>query len=172
MRNARVSITLRRATLADVPLLEKWDDEPDVAFSTGAELEPDDWVWSKEVVRDVTWQEILIAEENARPIGVVQICDPHVEPTHYWGEIEPNLRAIDIWLGDPSDRNRGLGARVMKLAIDRCFAPPEVTAIVIDPLVANVRAIRFYERMGFRFIGERHFGPDHCHVMRLERLRR
>lgn len=169
MRNARVSITLRKATLEDVPLIEKWDDEPDVVFCTGAELEPDDWVWSREVVRDVTWQEILIAEENGRPIGVVQICDPHVEPTHYWGEIEPNLRAIDIWLGDAADRGRGLGAQVMKLAIDRCFAPPEVTAIVIDPLVANVRAIKFYERMGFVFIGERWFGPDHCHVMRLER---
>jgi aminoglycoside 6'-N-acetyltransferase len=42
---------------------------------------------------------------------------------------------------------------------------------VIDPLASNVRAIRFYERLGFRAIERRMFGADDCLVMRLERVR-
>jgi aminoglycoside 6'-N-acetyltransferase len=44
-------------------------------------------------------------------------------------------------------------------------------AIVIDPLASNVRAIRFYERLGFKPVERRRFGEDDCLVMRLERPR-
>jgi aminoglycoside 6'-N-acetyltransferase len=44
-----------------------------------------------------------------------------------------------------------------------------VTAVLIDPLAGNTRARRFYERQGFRFVGERTFGGDNCAVYRLER---
>jgi aminoglycoside 6'-N-acetyltransferase len=57
----------------------------------------------------------------------------------------------------------------MRLAIARCFAPPEVTAILIDPLASNTRARHFYERLGFVAVGPRRFGTDDCVVYRLER---
>ena len=99
----------------------------------------------------------------------MQIIDPELEESHYWGEIEPNLRAIDIWIGDASDLGRGHGTEMMRLAIERCFAPPEVSAILIDPLVSNADAHRFYERLGFRRIERRMFEDDDCYVSRLER---
>ncbi len=55
------------------------------------------------------------------------------------------------------------------MAIERCFAEPSVTAIILDPLVGNVRARRFYERLGFRHVEDRWFGADHCAVHRLPR---
>lgn len=58
----------------------------------------------------------------------------------------------------------------MRIVIERCFADPRVKAILIDPLVANTRAHRFYERFGFRKIGRRVFvGVDDCFVYRLDR---
>jgi aminoglycoside 6'-N-acetyltransferase len=65
--------------------------------------------------RDV-W-EYWIAEIDGRPIGAMQLCDPHREPTHYWGEIEPNLRALDIWIGEPDARGKGYGEMMMRLEI-------------------------------------------------------
>ena len=38
---------------------------------------------------------------------------------------------------------------MMRLAHERCFADPTVTAIVIDPLASNTRAIAFYHRLGY-----------------------
>jgi aminoglycoside 6'-N-acetyltransferase len=93
--------------------------------------------------------------------------DPAREETHYWGDCEENLRAIDLWIGEAGDLGKGYGTQMMRLAIERCFADPKVTAILIDPLESNVRARRFYERLGFVALGPRRFGTDDCVVYRL-----
>lgn len=166
-------IKLRPATPADVPVLERWDHEPDVISATSDD--PDmpkafgDLYWPDELAMQSAVYEYFIAELEGRPIGAMQIIDPHLEPTHYWGEIAPNLRAIDIWIGDAADRGKGYGAQMMRLALQRCFADPAVTGIVIDPLASNVRAHRFYQRLGFRPVGRRTFGEDDCLVHELTR---
>ena len=100
----------------------------------------------------------------------MQIIDPYLEPTHYWGDVSPNLRAIDIWIGAPADRGNGNGAEMMRQAIDLCFADPTVTAIIIDPLASNTRAHKFYRRLGFTAVGRRLFnGEDDCLVHELTR---
>jgi aminoglycoside 6'-N-acetyltransferase len=158
-------IALRPATLADLPLLRAWDEQPHVI-----ESDPnDDWRWEVELRRDPAWREQLIAEVDGRPVGFVQVIDPAREDSHYWGEVPDGLRAVDIWIGDAADLGRGYGTRIMELALARCFAEPTVTGILIDPLASNTRAHRFYERLGFRFVERRRFGQDDCLVYRLER---
>ena len=158
-------VTLRPATLGDLELLRHWDEQP----HTVASDPDDDWGWETELARNPPWREQLIAEVDGRPVGFLQIIDPAEEDSHYWGDAPPNLRAIDIWIGEASDLNRGYGTAMMRLAIARCFAAPEVTAILIDPLASNTAAHRFYERLGFRFVERRRFGEDDCFVYRLER---
>lgn len=79
------------------------------------------------------------------------------------------LRAIGIWIGESGDLGRGFGTEMMRQALARCFAAPEVTAVLIDPLASNTRAHVFYERFGFRFVERRWFGDDDCFVYRLDR---
>lgn len=159
------AIRFRPATLQDIDLLERWDEQPHVI-----ESDPnDDWEWTKELGLNPDWREQLIAEVDGRAIGFVQIIDPRQEETHYWGDCEANLRALDIWIGGEEDLGKGYGTRMMTQAIERCFANPNVTAILIDPLESNVDARRFYERIGFEEVGPRRFGEDDCMVYRLER---
>lgn len=157
---------LRRATLEDLPVLCHWDTQPHVIAATG---DDDTFDWEDELPREVDWREFLIGEVDGRPVGFIQIIDAAREETHYWGDAEPNLRAIDIWIGDAGDLGRGYGTAMMRLAIERCFAEPAVTAILIDPLARNTRAHRFYERLGFRPLERRTFGTDDCLVYRLTR---
>ncbi len=158
-------ITFRDATLADLPMLQHWDQQPHVIAS-----DPDDeWEWEKELPMQVVWREQLVTELGGEPIGFVQIIDPHEEETHYWGQVEPNLRAIDIWIGEAHNLNKGYGTQMMELAIERCLAPPEVTKILIDPLATNTKAHRFYERLGFKFVEERSFDGTACYVYELPR---
>jgi aminoglycoside 6'-N-acetyltransferase len=164
-----MSISLRPATIHDLPLLKYWDKKPHVMFSTGADAYVED-DWMEEQLRNPSkfvW--IYIAELDGRPIGVVQLCDPANEETHYWCEIEQGLRAIDIWIGEESDLGKGYGTTMMNLAIDKCFETPAVMSITIDPLVINTRAIKFYEKMDFKFLENRYFGEDHCAVYKLNR---
>lgn len=158
-------IQLRPATIADLALLQYWDEQPHVV-----ESDPnDDWEWEIELLRSPDWREQLIAELNGRPIGFVQIIDPAREETRYWGDVPDNLRAIDIWIGAAEDTGKGYGSDMMRLALGRCFADPAVEAVLIDPLASNTAAHRFYERLGFRFVERRQFGEDDTFVYRLER---
>jgi aminoglycoside 6'-N-acetyltransferase len=159
-------LSVRSATPADLSLLRAWDRQPHVIAATGAD---GDFGWEVELPRNVPWRELLIAEDAGRPIGMLQIIDPAEEETHYWGEIAPNLRAIDIWIGEEGDLGRGYGTQMMRLALTRCFTDPAVTAVLVDPLAANVRALPFYERLGFRRVERRMFGEDDCLVLRLVR---
>jgi len=159
------TITLRTAQTFDLEILERWEQEPHV-MASGIE---EGWNWAEELFRNPDWREQLIAEVDGRPVGVVQIIDPLLEETHYWGDCEPNLRAIDIWIGESDALGKGFGTGMMRLAIERCFAIPQVTAILIDPLESNIRAHRFYERLGFRFVEQRLFDEDACLVYRLDR---
>jgi aminoglycoside 6'-N-acetyltransferase len=159
-------INLRPATPADLDLLRDWDEQPHIVESDSN----DDWGWEIELARTPDWREQLIAEIDDRPIGFIQIIDPAQEDSHYWGDIAPNLRAIDIWIGEAADLGKGYGTQMMQLAIARCFADPFVTAILIDPLANNTRAHRFYERFGFQYVESRRFGNDDCYVYRLNRV--
>jgi aminoglycoside 6'-N-acetyltransferase len=166
-------LVLRPATLADVPTLEAWDREPHVVAATtdrpDAEIAFGDHDWRAELSMQSDVYRYFIAELDGRPIGAMLTIDPHLEPTHYWGAIEPGLRALDIWIGRAEHLGRGHGREMMRLAIDACFADPSVTAVVIDPLASNTRAHRFYQRLGFEPVGRQLFGEDDCLVHRLER---
>lgn len=158
-------IKLRPATSTDLTLLRHWDEQPHVVASDPN----DDWHWEVELERTPDWREQLIAELDGRAIGFIQIIDPAREESHYWGDIVANFRAIDIWIGEATDLGKGYGTTMMKLALAQCFADPTVLAILVDPLVDNIRVHRFYERLGFQWVERRQLGDDDCFVYRLNR---
>jgi aminoglycoside 6'-N-acetyltransferase len=158
---------LRLATPDVVELLRRWDAQPHVRAASPN----DDWAWEVELERSPDWREQLIAELGGRPVGFIQIIDPALEENRYWRDSPSGLRAVDIWIGEEADLGRGYGTEMMRLALARCFKNPTVSAVLIDPLASNVRAQRFYQRLGFQFIERRRFGEDDCFVYRLERSR-
>ncbi len=160
-----IEIEFRKAEPADLDLLRHWDQQQHV-FSSDPN---DDWNWETELQRDPPWREQWIAEHQGRPVGFLQIIDPALEESHYWGDVPYGLRAIDIWLGDPADMGKGFGTQIMKKTITRCFEDPQVQAILLDPLESNTRAHLFYEKLGFLVIRRQRFGEDDCLVYRLDR---
>ncbi|MEM9571015.1 MAG: GNAT family N-acetyltransferase [Pseudomonadota bacterium] len=167
-------VQLRPATPADVPHLERWDREPHVIAATSddpnADVAFEDAEWIEELGNDDPASAYFIAELDGRPIGAMQIIDPALERTHYWGEdCPPNLRAMDIWIGEKDCLNKGYGTQMMTLAVNQAFANANVKAIIVDPLNSNTDAHRFYQRMGFRPLERRLFEDDDCLVHRLDR---
>ncbi len=82
----------------------------------------------------------------------------------YSEENEPDYRhaGIDIALGSPW-QGRGIGPDAIRALARHLFEERGHHRLTIDPATANVRAIRAYERVGFRRVGvmrayER--GPD------------
>jgi aminoglycoside 6'-N-acetyltransferase len=81
-------IRLRPATPADQALLERWDEAPHVRANAGDDGGFD---WKAELPRSPPWRAFLIALESDRPIGFIQIIDPELEESHYWGAIGPAI---------------------------------------------------------------------------------
>jgi aminoglycoside 6'-N-acetyltransferase len=159
------SVTLRAARREDVALLRRWDEAPHIVASDPN----DDWQWEIELGRDVDWREQWIAEVGGAPIGFLEIIDPEREEGRYWGDVPAGLRAIDIWIGEAAELNKGYGTQMMRFGLARCFSNEEVDAVLVDPLANNLRARKFYERLGFQWIERRQFGEDDCMVYRLTR---
>jgi aminoglycoside 6'-N-acetyltransferase len=76
-------------SLVDVPLLDLWDRQPHVMAATSDD--PDrpkafgDTCWPDELALVGPDCQYLVAELSGRPIGAMQIIDPHTEATRYWG---------------------------------------------------------------------------------------
>ena len=158
-------IRLRNATIEDISIIKYWDNQQHVIDSDP----DDDWNWEHELLRTPEWREQLIAELDGRPIGFVQIINPAREDSRYWGDISEGFRAIDIWIGSENDLGKGYGTEIMQQSLARCFSEPEVKNVLIDPLSSNVRAIKFYERLGFKHMEDRQFGDSDCKVYSISR---
>lgn len=159
----------------------------------GGDPDSNDWNWRYELSRgEVPWRHQLIAEvvpagegasscandEGDEAIAttktkrIIQIIDPAEEESHYWGDCPPNLRALDIWIGEEDCLGKGYGTTMMEQALSSYgFGKDDlvVEAVLVDPMATNLAAHRFYQRMGFKPIGLRWFGPDECLVHRLDR---
>lgn len=165
-----MTITLRPATHNDLALLEYWNKMPHVIFASGGDSdEEDDWL-EDQLKNPSKFVWIYIAMLDERPIGVIQIVDPANEETHYWGEMKQGLRALDIWIGEETDLGKGYGTQMMNLVLSECFSNLSVKAVIIDPLVVNTRAIKFYEKVGFTFVENRYFDNDYCAIYQITRI--
>jgi aminoglycoside 6'-N-acetyltransferase len=69
-------------------------------------------------------------------------------------ELDPDYRhaGIDIFLGE-AFQDRGYGSEAIRVLARYLFTERGHHRLTIDPAVANERAIRAYERVGFRRVG-------------------
>jgi len=109
-----------------------------------------DWSYSELQVRTwyagklAEWDWGLIAEDNLTAVGFVAVTGTH----------------LDQLFVDPEYQRRGIGADLLKLALDR--APAVVSLHVFEQ---NFAARELYERHGFREI--RRFMNDEEHAVEL-----
>ncbi len=168
MKNTRKRhmIQLRKVNLGDLETLKYWDQQAHVIA-----CDPNgDWHWEEELARAPVWRSQFIAELNGKALGFIQIIDPRLEDSHYWGtDIGSGKRAIDIWIGEQNNLGKGYGTEMMRQALHHCFKDPEVKEVLIDPLETNLKAIRFYKKIGFQFLEKRTFGLDSCAVYSMKR---
>jgi AacA4 family aminoglycoside N(6')-acetyltransferase len=68
-------------------------------------------------------------------------------------ETDPGVRGIDQSIADPALLGRGLGTLLVRATLQHLFADPAVTKVQTDPSPDNARAIRCYEKAGFRRVG-------------------
>lgn len=96
-----------------------------------------------------------IAFEGDRAIGYIQSYVVKGSGDGWWeGEQDPGALGIDQFLSNGDQLGRGLGTTMLRAFVERLFDDPAVTHIQTDPNPRNARAIRCYEKAGFRAVNE------------------
>jgi RimJ/RimL family protein N-acetyltransferase len=145
----------RPITESDLPLLSEWLQRPHVAARWDDQTSLDQ-VRAKYLPRLAEGSTVVpyLAFRGDDPIGYIQSYVPALEGNGWWPEItDPGVRGIDQFLADEANLNQGLGSAMVTAFVAKLFADPAVTRIQTDPSPDNPRAIRCYEKAGFRRIG-------------------
>jgi aminoglycoside 6'-N-acetyltransferase len=133
-------VTLRTLEAADVPRLAEIAAEPEVAPWWNDVTETDLRDLASPEERTLAFAVVLDGEL----IGLAQAAE----------ELEPDYRhaGVDLFLTTARHR-QGLGADTVRTLARWLFGERGHHRITIDPAVANERAIRSYERLGFQRVG-------------------
>ena len=147
----------RAVTPDDLPMLGRWLKEPHVAEWWG---DPDASLSEIEEAMDDIATEPLIVELDGEPIAYLQSYDPHMEDDHPYQDQPTGTLGIDISIGRPDLVGKGHGSAIIRQFAEMLFTEG-APRIVIDPDPANGRAIRAYEKAGFRAFDTRTsvYGP-------------
>jgi aminoglycoside 6'-N-acetyltransferase len=141
----------------DLPMIAAWLAEPHAAEWWD---DPETEIGHIREHMDSDSVEPLIVEFGGRPIAYLQSYDPHLEDAHPYQDQPFGTLGIDMTIGPPELIGVGHGSAIARQFVDQLF-DEGAPRVVIDPHPQNARAIRAYEKAGFRPIGERSsiYGP-------------
>ena len=136
----------RTMSAADLPRVRRWLAMPHVAEWWG---DPDQQYILVGTDLDEPAMEQFIVSIDERPFAYLQCYDPRTWPEGNLGFHPDGTRGIDQFIGDPDLVGRGHGHRMIRNFVDRLFGGGTPRGVT-DPAAHNQRAIRAYEKAGFR----------------------
>jgi len=141
-------LDLRPISMADAELFVRWLNDPDVSQYLGRELpltleEEKAWI-GKQAGDPSNFVLVLVHREERSPIGSAGLH----------GVSGPNRKAVfGIQIGEKEFWNQGLGLEATELMLEIAFERLNLNRVELDVYETNPRAIRVYERAGFRAEG-------------------
>jgi aminoglycoside 6'-N-acetyltransferase len=145
-----VSVTrryqFRPMAAADLLLVRRWLELPHVREWWGDPPEQFDLVSGD--LSEPAMDQFVIAR-GGRPFAYLQCYEQTAWLDNGLGAHPPGTRGIDQFIGEPDMVGRGHGSTFIRAFVDGVLAIG-APRVVTDPDPANARAIRAYEKAGFR----------------------
>lgn len=171
---ARPEIAFRPVTRADLELLSgwmrgeewrKWWGDPDTELA-----------YIRAMIDGRDTSRPFLFEIGGRPMGYIQYwfvgdhqCEPWLGDSPWLAALPADAVGVDLSIGPPGWLSRGIGSAVLGTFAGRLVAEGRRT-IIIDPDPSNARAVRAYEKAGFRIVPELLERCRDCVIMRFDRL--
>lgn len=95
-----------------------------------------------------------IVQLDGADIGYIQSYEACKVGGGWWPEAKPGLFGIDQFIGIPSMISRGFGTAFIRQFTSELFRDAGAEEIITDPEPGNARAIRAYEKAGFKAVGK------------------
>ena len=141
----------------DLRFMLKWlTDERVLEFYDGRDSK-----FTAETIREKYTEEEddfyrMIIEYDSIPIGYSQMYRVQGElfEEYDYPETEEMIFAMDQFIGEPEYWNKGIGTEYCKAACRYLAEELGADVVILDPHKSNPRAIRAYEKAGFKAIKE------------------
>lgn len=168
--NNMINIHFEKMTEEHIPLWQKWISVPHVKniwFIEGYETA--DYIHSKIKGNGHTFPFIIYLDNL--PIGYIQYCDLYSyrtltpKPKGLFTNESPGTFCIDLFIAESNFLNKGYGTEIIKQFTHKLINELDAKKILIDPAATNKRAIRCYEKTGFKIIKNAHDGITECTIM-------
>ena len=146
----------RPMSAEDLPLMRSWLAQPHVAQWWG---DPDTELgYIRDMIEGRDTTRPFIFSVDGEPMGYIQywFVGDHQNASwiadHPWlAELPSDAVGVDLSIGEPGRLSQGIGSAVLRAFTERLLAQGYRT-IIIDPDPDNGRAVRAYERAGYRAI--------------------
>ena len=133
---------LRAVTDADLPLLQAWDEDPTIIALMGRKfVDTDAGTWLRSLGGKRSCKAWVIETLEGRLIGELELAELN------WRAGSGELR---ICIGEKDYWGHGYGTDAICVALNAAFTDLGLTSVYLRVYVTNVRAIKVYERLGFR----------------------
>lgn len=135
----------------DLKLLAQWMRQPHLVEWWGDPDQAMDEI--RQAMEDIAVEPMMV-ELDGRPVAYLQSYDPHLEDDHPYADHPFGTLGLDLSIGPPDLVGNGHGSALLRQFIDELFAEG-IPRVIIDPHPDNARAVRCYEKAGFRPLAER-----------------
>jgi len=133
---------LRPIVAADLPTIQAWDADPAIIALMGRRFDaqqPEEWLRSVRSAR--TCRAWLVVSPEGQPLGEVELAQIN------W---RAGTAEVRICIGAKECWGQGIGTDALIISLTYAFETMNLQAIYLRVFATNLRAIRLYERMGFR----------------------
>ncbi|OZU90647.1 GNAT family N-acetyltransferase [Virgibacillus indicus] len=146
------NLTIRYLEEADKNLLVKWLSDPAVLeFYEGRDNPFDTEKVKKEFYSPDEDVKKCIVEYKGTPVGYIQYYQvtPETSIINHYDEDE-TIYGIDQFIGELAYWNKGIGTLLVCSMVDYLVEERKADRVIMDPHVTNHRALRCYEKCGFK----------------------
>ena len=152
-------VYLRPLEPQDLPLIRRWANDPEVRRLTGEVLPmsqagADEFLERVRQDKERVWF-VVVLKENDRVIGEVGL----LRMFHPWRNTD-----LSIIIGDKDAWGQGYGTEAILLLLDYAFGYLGFHRVSVGVVGFNERALRFYDKVGFRREGLQRDGYYYDHA--------
>ena len=150
--SAEDNLVLRPLTDAHLPLLYKWNGDPEVVYWSDV---GNDTSFDAETVRTIYGHVSknalhFLIEYNGRPVGDCWLQKMNLPDVVKSYPIGTDIRRIDVEIGERDCWGKGIGTAMLALLVRFAFEEQQVDVLYNVCADYNIRSQKMQERLGFR----------------------
>ncbi len=156
MKDGDISLRRLMNDIIDYKLLEKWYQNKEVYSNFEQRVLTLEEIKNKYYPRTFENASIpvYIIEYKNNPVGIIQYKLINEEDRKLYNLHTGNVFEIDIFIGEISFHNKGIGKKSIEIISKYLFESKKADLLVMCPLKDNIKAIKCYEKCGYKSINE------------------